>query len=158
MKTFTHIHDPAQEWHFGPWTLEPDKAVWVDEDTNLDCMIVRNLMGALCGYVGMKPDTRLYGLSYDEVNFLIDSNSLENVHGGLTYGAQCNGLLICHAPDPGCPDHVYWLGFDCLHAFDGCPGYKQDNFWPEDRKYRNFAYVKREVESLAQQLWKLNQG
>ena len=29
---------------------------------------------------------------------------------------------ICHIPDQGEPDDVWWLGFDCLHGGDLAPG------------------------------------
>lgn len=35
------------------WDQEPDRKHWVQQ--GLDCLIVRNLMGALCGYVGVPP-------------------------------------------------------------------------------------------------------
>ena len=42
-------------WGPGEWTDEPDKLQWVDEATGFDCLIVRNSLGALCGYVGVSP-------------------------------------------------------------------------------------------------------
>lgn len=37
----------------GAWEDEPDKVVWVDEATGLDCMARRGPVGAWCGYVGV---------------------------------------------------------------------------------------------------------
>ena len=46
-------------WPEGPWMTEPDKLVWIDVDTDLDCMAVRApTTGAWCGYVGVPPRTR----------------------------------------------------------------------------------------------------
>lgn len=43
------------KWGPGPWDGEPDKMQWTDPATGLDCLIVRNTLGALCGYVGVTP-------------------------------------------------------------------------------------------------------
>lgn len=56
---------------------------------------------------------------------------------------------ICHIPGDGEPDDVWWFGFDCAHAGDHCPGY--DRMFT-DGVYREFGYVRRQVERLAQQL------
>lgn len=56
----------TDEFPAGPWQDEPDKAQWVDEATNLDCLMVRNPMGALCGYVGVPREHPWYGKGYSE--------------------------------------------------------------------------------------------
>ncbi len=68
---------------------------------------------------------------------------------------------ICHIPGAGRPDNVWWFGFDCAHSGDYSP--KHDAimskimphrpFRDGTEKYRDFAYVKREVEDLATQLF-----
>ena len=150
-------------WGDGPWQDEPDKAVWVDEATDLDCMIVRNNAGALCGYVGVGPDHPLHGKGYDDVN-----DPYPDVHGGLTYANACQGSddlsrFICHRTQPGRPDPVWWFGFDCAHSMDVCPGmdarlreighepmrYSGDG-WRDT--YRDVPYVIGQVTSLAAQL------
>lgn len=147
----------------GPWTDEPDKAQWVDPETGLDCLIVRNRMGSLCGYVGVPSDHVAYGKFYDDVPV--------QVHGGLTYGDLCQesdedgpSPGICHVPLPGRPHDVYWLGFDCGHSWDLQPGLidweRERGFdlpkhnWPgcPETKYRDLAYVVDEISSLARQL------
>lgn len=80
--------------------------------------------------------------------------SIIDVHGGLTYSGLCSGH-ICHVPKPGQPDNVFWFGFDCAHGGDGMPGMaghltNEDNFF--SRGYKDVAYVRREVEHLADQL------
>jgi hypothetical protein len=135
----------------GPWNDEPDKAQWVDPDTDLDCLIVRNPGGALCGYVGVPPGHPWHGQDYDDVSV--------HVHGGLTFASRCqegaeDGPGVCHVPAPGRPADVWWLGFDCAHAWDKSPimeaalpeGLKFDNV------YRTFAYVQAEVTRLAAQV------
>jgi hypothetical protein len=110
----------------GPWQHEPDKVQWVDADSGLDCLAVRNTLGNWCGYVGIPRDHPWAGAaSYDDVSAA--------VHGGLTFGPHpCTAYdpkrwrdagafeasAICHVPFAGRPDDVLWLGFDCAHAGD----------------------------------------
>lgn len=143
MRTWTF--DEARPPGAGPWTNEPDKAQWVDQTTGLDCLIVRNRVGALCGYVGLPPGHRWHGADYDDVP--------AEVHGGLTYAGPCqdgreSGWGICHAPEPGRPADVWWLGFDCAHAWDWAPKMARHSH----DAYRDFRYVQLEVERLAAQL------
>lgn len=102
----------------GPWIDEPDKAQWVDPTTDLDCLAVRNHGGAWCGYVGLPPDHPLHGVGHGDLPHL-------DVHGGVNYSDHCvevdgseDGPYICHVPEPGRPAKVWWVGFDCGHAFD----------------------------------------
>lgn len=135
-------------WPRGEWDQEPDKAQWKDPATGLHCLIVRNSMGALCGYVGVPASHPLHGVGYDEVS--IDAR----VHGGLTYSDRCDprgeedpGSHICHVPEPGDPDDVWWFGFDCSHYGDymPAPGYAMLN----SGRYRNVEYVRGEIADLA---------
>lgn len=51
----------------GVWQDEPDYQHWVDEETGLDCLIVRQpSSGHLCGYVGISKDHPLYGIKYGD--------------------------------------------------------------------------------------------
>lgn len=151
----------AQTWHFvdksswpdGPWKAEPDKAVWVDEATGLDCMIHRNPRGALCGYVAVAEGHPYFDTSYVDLDV--------DVHGGLTYAAFCgehkdDGSGLCHVPAEGRPERVFWFGFDCAHAWDRTPmpyGVPHlDEMRVDDEVYRDWAYVEGEVRSLARQL------
>lgn len=141
------LHDRTG-WAAGPWDKEPDKVVWKDKLTGMPCMIVRNGLGALCGYVGVAEGHPYFGKHYDAVDV--------DVHGGLTYAHKCAGT-ICHVPAAGEPDHVWWFGFDCAHAWDLCPGMEARSralgFPPKrDDVYRDIPYVKRQCRKLAQQL------
>lgn len=147
----TTTHRDARDrtgWPSGPWDGEPDKVVWVDDDTDLDCMIVRNLLGAWCGYVGVPPDHPWYLVDYFDLPVRVD------VHGGLTFSATCDedgdlATAICHVPEPGRPDDVWWLGFDTAHGGDLAPG--QSVPFPGD-VYRDQDYATRETERLARQV------
>lgn len=136
----------------GPWNNEPDKVQWVDPTTDLDCLIVRGPSGALCGYVGVYRDHPAYGKDYEDVDV--------QVHGGLTFAAKCqehDPEGICHVPEPGRDGDVWWLGFDCAHAYDLMPvtfSYPDYTVFQGD-VYRDINYVTAECESLALQLSEL---
>ena len=52
-------------WRKGPWNSEPDKVVWVDPETGLDCMIIRSRSGSLCGYVGVERNHPWWEVEYN---------------------------------------------------------------------------------------------
>ena len=139
-------------WGEGQWQAEPDKRQWRDESTGLPCLIVRSPgTGALCGYVGVSTDHPLHGKDYGAVDNV-------SVHGGLTFAHGCGhgddeSQGVCHVPGANEPDDVWWFGFDCAHASDETPA-MQTHFMRGyvGTKYRNFSYVKEEVENLAQQI------
>lgn len=142
----------------GPWESEPDKAQWIDEPTDLDCLAVRNMSGAWCGYVGVPPGHPWYDQDYYDVPV--------TVHGGLTYGARCcedePEPAICHVPAPGRPADVYWLGFDCNHSEDLAPTVEASMAawcestgrgpWRSYGTYRTLDYVWDQCRSLAAQI------
>jgi hypothetical protein len=140
----------------GIWQREPDKIQWVDRATGLPCLIVRNYVGALCGYAGVTPGHPLYRKSrhYEAVEKLHCARD-------LNYTAGCDHRPhpwqgVCHIPEPGTPDDVWWFGFDCMHAWDLVPGF-QHLFDRIDlrvlgMKYRDVEWVARAVTQLAAQL------
>lgn len=147
------------DWGPGPWQDEPDKIHWIDPDTDLDCLMVRNPSGGnWCGYVAVTEGHPFFGRDYDECHAVGDEYL--DVHGGLTYSDFCadtddHSRFICHVPEPGRPDRVWWLGFDCAHLFDLSPGYAaRYPQWPvgPDEVYRDQPYVEAEVRSLARQI------
>jgi hypothetical protein len=149
------FEDTRQRWlpetrdRSGPWDNEPDKRQWTDVTTGLPCLIVRNHYGNLCGYVGVPKGHPWHGKDYDDVNeaLYVDDDAEEVPHGALTFAGLCSKNpegKICHVVEPGDPDDVWWLGFDCGHAFDFVPGLH----WLEGT-YRNMAYVTAECEKLA---------
>jgi hypothetical protein len=105
--------------------------------------------GNLCGYVKIPKDHPWHGKDpFEQIEC--------EVHGGLTFGDEKEGN--------------YWIGFDCAHIGDLVPSMKMlevnnDEHHLEmmalkarfpksslfDNVYRNFNYVKSQVESLAKQ-------
>jgi len=155
----TELDKSRAEWGEGPWTGEPDRVEWKTR-AGLVGLIVRNHMGALCGYAAVPPGHPLHGRDPGDLDV--------TCHGGLTYGEKCRGP-ICHVPAPGEPDDVWWFGFDCAHAFDQVPGLmavqRRHNLEalgrPPPREafmampewtYKDIPYVTEEVEDLAEQL------
>lgn len=121
METKSWTTTDKSDWEDGPWQDEPDKIQWTDEATGLPCLAVRNEGGAWCGYVGMTKGHPWYEANPFEIDLP------HGVHGGLNFATFCQDTGdesqgICHIPGPGEPDHVYWLGFDCGHAWDKKPG------------------------------------
>jgi hypothetical protein len=134
------------KWGQGPWQNEPDKAQWVAH--GLDCLIVRNNNGALCGYVGVPSHHKCFGKRYNEVDVCC--------HGGLTFSDYCAEVAdeahsICHTDKDAANAVVWWLGFDCAHGMDVVPNLSLGYRFP-GAVYRTFAYVQQEVECLAKQL------
>jgi hypothetical protein len=137
--SMSEIIEPVDKssWPRGSWDHEPDRREW--EHAGFPCLIQRVSSGGLCGYVAVPPGHSWHSKHYDEID--------ADVHGGLTYAQPCEGN-ICHVPKPGEPDNVWWLGFDHAHSNDLCPGIA---FMARDGVYRDFDYVSRGVESLAEQ-------
>jgi len=134
----------------GPWLEEPDRVEW-RLTGGLVGLLRRNQFGVWCGYVGVPPGHPWHGKSYDEVE--------ADVHGGLTYSKHCNAH-ICHVPEPGEPEHLFWLGFDCGHAGDESPGIRQtlcqvggasEGLLCGSDVYRDLEYARAEVQRLAEQ-------
>jgi hypothetical protein len=172
-----YLYPTREKWPRGSWDNEPDKAQWPDPATGLPCLAVRNRFGNWCGYVGVTSDHPLYCKQYGDIEDI-------NVHGGLTFSAGCHpGGHICHVPEPGEPDDVWWLGFDCGHAGDFSPGQyallqdlkrkqaargEKDPFelppfpknmrWMLREHYRTLRYVQLECADLAAQLVEIGIG
>jgi hypothetical protein len=147
-------------WPAGPWDTEPDRFEWRSPAfPELALLAVRNRMGAWCGYVGLPPEFLHYGADHDQIDARLDA------HGGLTFSGRCHEW-ICHTPEPGEADRVWWLGFDCLHFRDMAPGLLAVRTWagatiegyPSEKSlgaefdvYRPLWWVIGETESLALQ-------
>ena len=143
-------------WPAGPWDHEPDKVQWTDEATGLVCLAKRHpRSGHWCGYVGVEPGHQWHGKGYDD--------PAVDVHFGLTYADECQKdekeLGICHIPEPGKPEHLWWLGFDFAHCNDYSPqdaAYARDHGYPftihEGQSYKGLGYVKAQCAGLAAQI------
>lgn len=137
-----------KQWGSGPWEHEPDHVQF--KAHGFACMLHRNPMGAWCGYVGVPASHPYYEKDWDQVPDI-------DVHGGLTYAGKCQGEL-CHVPEPGEPDDIWWLGFDCSHCYDETPALSSrlKRFQAASDLvfgiYRDEAYVTDETTRLAQQL------
>lgn len=88
--------------------------------------------------------------------YQVDHNHIDtSVHGGLTYAAHHSSNQI-EGLDPTLD--IWWIGFDCGHAWDIIPGIekleKELGFEPiriEGSSYKDRDYVFNELEELAQQ-------
>ena len=118
MKTIEYTNPDLLDregWPAGEWDNEPDKIQWRDETTGFPCLIVRNRMGGLCGYVGVPRGHRFYMVDYDSVSLGDEMEYNENnyppAHGGLTFSNKCldgpENSTICHLPEPD--------DFACIH-------------------------------------------
>lgn len=155
MKTIEYTFVDRSDWRRGPWDSEPDKVQWQDEETGFPCLAVRTGYGTWCGYVGVAEGHPWFQRHYRELEDV-------EVHGGLTFSDFCapgarDGGGVCHIPDAGEPEHIWWLGFDCAHAFDVIPRYlgMMDMGYllkGEHGEYRTLAYVQFEVKSLVRQV------
>ena len=155
--------DWRETWGNGEWEKEPDRVEWRKPGSAMPRLMVRNRHGAWCGYVGLPPGHPLHGRKAwgtggtdEQKDERLDK--LE-VHWGVTFANECGGE-ICHAPQPGEPEHVWWIGFDTAHSGDFSPGLEATVTricGPRESRfagsvYRDVGYVIREVESLAAQL------
>lgn len=154
-------------WPDGPWMAEPDKIVWADTVTELDCMMVRNWHGAWCGYVGVPEGHPFFEKPYAATYLDTEDYSDElrvpgveedvEVHGSLTFAGRCQpgaveaGRHICHTARAGYPE-VWWFGFDCSHYNDVSPGMSDMGIPFQGQTYRTVGYVQGEVIRLAAQL------
>ena len=143
-------------WARGPWDDEPDRLEWRSA-AGYPALIVRNPMGALCGYAAVPPGHPCHGVDHYDLSL--------SVHGGLTYSEHCQGE-ICHVPAPGEPGDVWWFGFDCGHGYDAKPGIQAlfaqaaaldpdplfEELLARTETYRTIEYVRAQVEALAAQL------
>jgi hypothetical protein len=135
-----------KDWVRGEWDNEPDRVDFIH--AGFACFIQRNMSGAWCGYVGVPNTHPAYGVSYSNYDHPVSNL---DVHGGLTYSAPCSGHL-CHVPEPGMPDDVWWFGFDTAHHMDIVPLRMLWEVFKDHGTYKNQAYVTSEVIHLAEQL------
>ena len=125
------------------WLDEPHKEEF--EHAGLKCLILRHHeLGHLCGYVAAPKGHPCYGKDYDHIPY--DDLFPVEVHGGLTFSKEGDGDTW--------PKGYWWFGFDCAHWGDLVPQIVEllDREPNEFETYRNFQYLRRETEGLAEQL------
>lgn len=77
MKHLQYTTIDKSTWPRGPWDDEPDKVQWEDAATELPCLIVRNGLGALCGYVGVPEGHPWHGITHYDLDAAV-------VYGGVS--------------------------------------------------------------------------
>ena len=164
----------------GPWKNERDKIAWIDAQTGLNCIILRQPEGHLAGFVAVGADHPLHGFRYDAV----PGHITQGMHNPLFHSAACEWaderVSICHVPQgaqttPSMRAHrqgqtanpnddsqteqqhddVWWFGFECDGPQDLIPTPRhRSNRLTEERGqvYRGEAFVYAEVTALAARL------
>lgn len=133
------------------WLSEPNRMEF--KHNGFHCLLNRGPSGAWCGYVAIPKGHPWHEMDYSDIHQMYE---LE-VHGGLTYSEPCQGE-ICHKTKTN--DEVWWIGFDCAHAGDFCPGTHEAlkklgyNFHTSMDTYKNKEYVIRETIKLCNQVVK----
>ncbi|UVI38401.1 hypothetical protein [Qipengyuania spongiae] len=161
----------------GPWNDEADKVSWVDDETGLGCIMLRQTDGTISGYVGVGPAHPLFGYEADAVPVGVSGT----VHGGVTYGRECEAnrferraqgkprqerYTVCHTTfvrtiqeyrtvrttedDFDHEDH-WWFGFDTSHPGDLVPKARHDQRHQGD-VYRDQGFVYMNCIALARKL------
>ena len=107
---------------------EPNHDIFIS--FGMICEIFRHPeMGHLCGYVYTPPQHPWFEKDYDYIDV--------SVHGGLTHAVLDDGM--------------WRLGFDAAHYGDAVPRMVLALNFPDDGEYRDWEYVRQEVDSLAYQ-------
>lgn len=136
-----------------PWRGEPKLVRWRDPSTAYQCVIVRQGMGHLCGYVRVPRGHPLHGKHYTH-------SKVQRIkaHGGLNFSGRLRGRIAKRG---------HWFGFDCARQNDIVPAQVEllAAFPPElaealsapltgpfAKVYRTIEYVRAECTALAQQL------
>lgn len=129
-------------WDDGEWKNEQDYYYWIDETTLLDCLIVRKVLGNLCGYVGLPETNSFYGMDYKQ----IENKLTYPIHGGLTYSELGNDLIFHKTKEE---NNLWWVGFATSSPGDLIPNYNKSKYKARIETYKNLDYVTREVKQLA---------
>lgn len=138
-------------WRKGPWDDEPeDQIYWIDPETKLDCLAMRNDVGQWCGYVGVPFASKYYG---------VDINGIEliGIPNEITYADSSSGdRSRIRAFLKGRPEVVWWIGFDTGGLSSDCPAHKPISQMRGgiDWKpvYKDMIFVCARVTSLAEEL------
>jgi hypothetical protein len=144
----------------GEWQYEPDRVWYIDEDSGLYCLIMRQpYLGSLSGYIAVpkehpwhqQNDIPIAGLVHGGITYT-NSNKLYLQHF-LSNGSKFVGPLIESYSDTGLLlwDPTLWLiGFDCCHYSDMMPAI-DGALPPVTRRYKIYRAIDF-VESQLKQL------
>lgn len=136
---------------YGEWIDEPDLVEF--EYKGINCLIVRNEQGALCGYCQIPEGHKYFGKECEDIPYC--------AYYGLTFSGDREIF----------GKKGYWIGFDCAHSNDITPSverflslYKNPYPLPDHiaeflqcspvfkKTYKNIAFVTKECEKLAEQI------
>lgn len=133
-----------RKWPKGPWDDEPNEEMF--EHDGFQCVILRNGMGALCGYVVVPASHPIYQDTWQNLTSL-------DVHGGITFsetGKYFNKHVASFGIENIIVDNNSWvIGFDTCHWNDYIPGIPSS---ASPKYYKTFEYVKNEIINLVKQL------
>jgi hypothetical protein len=124
----------------GPWTSEPDAVLWQMKG-GAWCLARRSpAMPVWCGYVGVPEDHPVFE----------DKRRVEALecHWGVSFLGTSEQLAT---PGIEMPVGLRWIGFDCMHAFDGIPLARFSGS-ASMGEYRDLNYVRSQCHSLVAQL------
>ena len=134
-------------WRKGLWDDElEDQVYWIDPETKLDCLALRNEFGEWCGYVGVPFTSKYYGE---------DKNGIEliGIHFEITYADSSSGdEFRIRTFLKGRPEVVWWIGFDSGGLSSDCPARKplRMNKWKP--VYRDLNFIRPRITELAEEL------
>lgn len=90
----------------------------------------------------------------DAAHWLADKEAQASVDSHEAFVAYTLSHSICHTPEPGEPDMMWWFGFDCAHSGDVSPAREArcGGMAGGYESYRTLRYVQNQCAKLAQQL------
>lgn len=163
---YTLNYIDKSDWPDGPWKLEPDKMLWIDDETGYECLIkrIRNI-SHLCGYVGVTKEHPLHGTSLLQFRRDEKLEKFFDVHGKITMSYPGKAFSEEPGPDDKLgrafiegrthPSDIWWIGMDFVQNDDIIPIIADDpNDNNGERIYRDIGYVSKEVTKLARLLQK----
>jgi hypothetical protein len=115
------------------WLEEPNKTEF--EHAGVKCLILRDRIMWLGGYVGLEPGHPHFGKHFRDIE-------VKGVHRGLNFSGRGDGQRR--------KEGLWWIGFYCDRPGDYVPG-RLDNL-KGGEVYRNIEYVRGEVKKLAEQM------
>lgn len=126
----------------GPWTHEPDEVFYLYN--GFPCVIRRNALGVLCGYIGLCLGHSQFAQHYDDVEGC-------DPHGGFTFSELRIAFnpVIPQLKEFDRQNVLWWLGFDCSHYMDVVPTFASiQGLHSFDRTYKDINYVNNELHRM----------